>query len=314
MSDDVSADLAAAMQSMEAPAEKPEAVEEVAAPEPETAAEEATEASETTEAVEARPEEKRTVRAPEGLKPEFKVRFAELDTEWQEEILRREADAARGISQLSEQAKLAKDLDRTIAPYEPMIATMGVGKAELVQNMLQTAYVLNMGSPEQKAAVVRGIMEQYGIQVDQPAAEEVNPEVAKLREELSSLKRMMEVGRGQEQKVVSQQAANDVQAFATDPANEFFEDVRGDMALLMREGRATDLKDAYEKACRMNPEVWKAVELKKQRQGLAEQARVAKAAKASAKQVTGSGPGEERKVANDDPRDDLRALLEKQLG
>lgn len=312
MSDDLSADLAAVMQSMDAPSDaqppddKPEATAEIAAEE-KTGEEAAT----VEDKPEDKPEDKKPVRAPEGLKPEFKVRFAELDPEWQEEILRREQDAARGISQLSEQAKLSKELDRVIAPYEPMMQLMGAPKTDIIQNMLQTAYVLNQGSPEQKSAVVRGIMEQYGIQVDMTPPEEVSPELAAVRKELAELKQAIGQ-RPDEGRVISQQAATDVQAFAADPANEFFGEVRESMAMLMRAGGATDLKDAYEKACLLNPDVRKAQEIKKQRQGLAEQARAAKAAKEAGRQVSGSGPVHEAKSAHDDPRDDLRALFDKQ--
>lgn len=314
MSDDVMADLSASFDQLDAPAVKTEperpnndgVTEEV---------EETTETAETTaetteEAPEATTEEKKPLRAPEGLKPEFKVRFAELDPEWQEEILRREQDAARGINELSKEAKLAKELDRAIAPYEPMIQMMGAPKAEIIQNMLQTAYVLNQGSAEQKAAVVRGIMDQYGIELRAAANDEpANPEVAALKAEIAELKGLVRGNVQQDETVTRQQAANDLQAFATNPENEFFNDVRVEMGRLMGAGLATDLKDAYDKACRLNPEVLKAIQLKEQRQGLAAQARAAKAAKESARQVTGSGPTEEVKKVFDDPRDDVRALL-----
>lgn len=312
MSDDVSADLAAAFEAQEPktevkPESKPEPAESQVV-EPTAEAE-----PEAEEAKEEPKDERKPLRAPEGLKPEFKVRFAELDPEWQEEILRREQDAARGINELSEKAKLAKELDRTIAPYEPMIATMGVGKAELVQNMLQTAYVLNMGTAEQKAAVVRGIMDQYGVQVDQPAAEEVDPKIAELNTKISKLEQMLGQQPANDQ-AVRHEAATELQQFAADPANEFFGDVRVEMGKLIQAGVAADLKDAYDKACQLNPEIRKALSIRQQQAANLEKAREAKAAKAAAKQVSGSGVAEERKGAHDDPRDDLRALLEKQLG
>lgn len=309
MSDDIGADLAQAFEAQVAPEArqeaKPEPEERPAddgVTEPEASAEPEQEAA-------PEPEEDKPMRAPEGLRPEFKARFAELSKEWQEEILRREQDAARGIGELSEKAKVAKELDRVTAPYEPMIATLGVSKPELIRNFMQTAYVLSHGTPEQKSAVVRGIMSQYQVQVDQPEPEAVDPQVAQLRQEVATLRESLNGGRQQEAVVVQQQAANDVHAFAQDPAHEFFSDVRADMALLVNSGRATDLKDAYEKACRMNPEVWDAIQLKGKRQDLAAKAREAKAAKESAKQVAGSGPREETRPVYDDPRDDLRELI-----
>lgn len=255
------------------------------------------------------------LRAPEGLKPEFKVKFSELSPEWQAEILRRETDAAKGIGQYAEQAKLAKDLDRVMMPYEPTLAELGVGKVDLVQNMLQTVHILHKGSPQQKQAVVQGIMEQYGIQIDpDAAAATVSPEVAALQREIAELKSTFGSQQQQSSQQISQQVHSDVHAFASDPANEFFPDVKESMGKLIGAGLAADLKDAYNKACAMNPEVSKALGLKQANLKQLEAAREAKAAKDAAKQVTGSGPGHEAKKPHDDPRDDVRELVDKAWG
>ena len=314
--DSVDADLAAAFEAHEEvkPEVKPDA-EVKAEAKDDGEQEEKTEVDTPEAKAEEKPEEKQTLRAPEGLKPEFKVRFAELDPEWQAEILRREQDAARGISNLSEQAKLAKDIDRVLMPYEPMIQTMGASKAEIVGNFMQTAYVLNHGTPEQKAAVVGGIMQQYGVTLPEPGEQQqVSPEVAALRQELAVIKQQLGAGQQQEGQITRQQAMSDVDAFAADTNNEFFPDVKAEMGKLIQSGIASDLKDAYDKACRLNPEVLKAIQAKERQATQLAAARAAKDAKAAAKQVSGSGPSDEIKKVHDDPREDVRAALEKALG
>lgn len=47
----------------------------------------------------------------------------------------------------------------------------------------------------------------------------------------------------------------EIERFAANPANKFFENVRADMALLYQTGKATTLEDAYQQACWLNPEI-----------------------------------------------------------
>jgi hypothetical protein len=318
MTDNVDADLSAAFDAQSVEADKP--AEAAAKPEADVSPEAKTVDGDA-EQKDDNPDDASAddkpvpIRAPEGLKPEFKVKFAELSPEWQAEISRREQDAAKGISQYAQEAKTAKELDRVIMPYEPMLATLGVSKPEVIQNMLQTVHVLSNGTPQQKQAVVQGIMSQYGIQIDPDAMDpQVSPEVAELRREIAELKNSFGSQQNQSAQEISQKVQADVHAFASDPQNVFFPDVREHMGKLMSAGLASDLKDAYNKACAMNPEVAKAISSKQANSAQLEAARVAKAAKESAKQVTGSGPGHEPKKPHDDPRDDVRALVEKSWG
>jgi hypothetical protein len=57
-----------------------------------------------------------------------------------------------------------------------------------------------------------------------------------------------------EQKLSARETQTQIAAFSADPANKFFENVKGDMAVLLQSGKAATLKDAYDQACWLNPE------------------------------------------------------------
>jgi len=124
-----------------------------------------------------------------------------------------------------------------------------------------------------------------------------------IRAALSPLQREIEVlkqERANEQRLAQQReqqsAVETIQSFATDPKHPYFENVKATMGRLIQTGEATDLSDAYEKACWANPEI-RAVRLKQEAADRAKaetQRRQAAAtqARASAKGLTGSpAPG-----------------------
>jgi hypothetical protein len=53
----------------------------------------------------------------------------------------------------------------------------------------------------------------------------------------------------------ARQVQSDVQKFAADPRNRFYENVKPQMARLVQAGIANDIQSAYDMACRMDPEI-----------------------------------------------------------
>lgn len=70
----------------------------------------------------------------------------------------------------------------------------------------------------------------------------------------------------EQERALRQAAASEIQQFASavdgngQPLYPFLEDVRGDMARLMQHGFASTLKDAYEQAARIRPDVYAKIE------------------------------------------------------
>lgn len=66
-----------------------------------------------------------------------------------------------------------------------------------------------------------------------------------------------------EEKFAARESLTAIEQFKNDPQNQYFENVREDMAILLQTGKAKTLQEAYDRACWMHPEI-RAILLKSQ--------------------------------------------------
>jgi len=253
------------------------------------------------------PSEKPTepdVGSPVGLSAEAKAAWKDTPKAVQSEIVRRETDFARGIQKYAEGAKRAQAMDNALAPYQQYFAMNGNKPGETINQLLQTASLLQMGSPAQKVQQVAGLIQQFGIDI--PALDQfltsghVPPEVQQQSNTQTEIQKalqpyqqfMQEVQQGrqaQEQGRV-REAGSEVAAFAQNSANEFYETVKMDMADILdmnsQRGINLTLKDAYDRACAMHPQINGVIQSRIQQSALT-------AKRQAAASVTGNqgGPG-----------------------
>ena len=107
-------------------------------------------------------------------------------------------------------------------------------------------------------------------------------------------------------------------SFSSDPNHPYFENVREDMALLIQNGKATSLQDAYEMACWANPET-RAILLRSQSNPTPNAAQAVQKAKAAAKAVGGApapgfNPGAKDAPKNMSIREAAMHAVNQQLG
>lgn len=226
-------------------------------------------------------------RPPSSWSAAAKVKFSQIDPDVQKEVLKREEDFHKGIEQYKAKAAFGDTLYREIAPYEAMIRSQGSTPEISVRNLLGVAYQLSTGTPQQKQQVISNIANMYGVPMgsaeEQPA---VDPTVYALQKEILDLKTKYEQDYNLRQSSTTSSLSNEIETFKSDPSNIFFDNVREDMAALLQTGRANSLKDAYDKACRMNPDVYQTIMAKQSRESeekrLQEQKKTALEAKRSA--------------------------------
>lgn len=269
------------------PAAQPEAAGESAEAKPEgekaaaelASAEQAAEGAETTTA----PEDA----APSSWRREVAEKWKDTPAEVRAEVIRREADYHKGIEQYKSAAQVAQAFEKVIAPYAATIQAGGVDAFTAVNTLLRADHILRYSDPATKAQYFAQIAGEYGIDLTSvQQAPPVDPAMAALQRQNQQLQRF--------QQEVTQRDAQTVQteidAFASDPKNAHFQEVRDDMSVLLQSGRATSLQDAYDKAVWMRPDIRKS--LVEQQRTEAEKTATAQArdkrAKAAAVGVKGS--------------------------
>lgn len=200
--------------------------------------------------------------APKSWKLATREKWAAVDPEIKAEIHRREDEFHQGLEQYKQAATFGRNLSVAMRPFEANFAAANVTPEAAVQSILATDHVLRNGQPVQKLDRVVGLLQYYGIPltavvqyVQQAGGKPIDPNVAALHQEIAQLKGQQQQQASRQEEQIVQELKAELATFQADPKNEFFSEVRDDMANLLEAGLAKSFEEAYEKACWANPEV-----------------------------------------------------------
>jgi hypothetical protein len=181
---------------------------------------------------------------------------------------------------------------------------------QTVSNLLNVVKSLRSGTPENKAEIMAELIQQFGIDVPQldaslskrvgpngTFAPNIQPAVqAAVQAQMAPFNQFIQSFVSQQQQKeqeIASEASTELQAFASDPKNEFFNDVREEMAdileLATRRGQKISLPTAYQRAIVMRSDLAAIVANRQLKSKAAEATAQAQAAKAKAVSISG-GP------------------------
>ena len=201
----------------------------------------------------------------------------------------------RGIEGYKQDANLGKTFHNIVAPYMPLLTHFKVDAAQLIPNLLEAHKTLSLGTADQKLAYFRQLASDYGIPLEQAAAEApyIDPEVRRLQQENQRLQSERQREHQQASEHARSSAASVLDAFIADPKNIYFDEVGNDIAALLQGGVCKTLQEAYDKAVWANPvtrakEVTRTTAEKAAKDSAEAAARAEAARKATAANVRGS--------------------------
>lgn len=222
-----------------------------------------------------------STKAPESWKPLAKEHWAKLPSEVQAEVARREREITQTLQQTAEDRKLANHFKESIRPFEHMIRAENRDPVTAASELFATAALLRTGTPAQKAQLVAGMVKNFGIDIqalDSALVGETVPDEQSKFSQLLDQRLQPVMGfleeikglRAKREQETSNTVRSEIEEFAGKPENEFFDYVREDMADLMemasRRGAPMTLKDAYDRATKINAEVQQIVQRRKEEQ------------------------------------------------
>lgn len=262
-------------------------------------------------------------RAPQSWKPAAKAKWDKMDPEVRQEVLRREREITKTLSETSQVRRFSDGFKKTVEPYMGRFRSANVPPERAIANLLHVDNTLATAPAEKRAELMAHLIKDYGIDVTMldaalsgagVQADPVSSRLEQLLEQrLAPLTSFVQQSEQQRQNAIQrdfEQQKTTVESMASDPKFPLFELVREDMADLIevyaKRGVDVSLSDAYNRAVQMNPEASAQVkESTKREQALAANARTQRALGASlsvtgapAALKTGVNPG------------DLRATLE----
>jgi len=194
--------------------------------------------------------------APKTWKADAAAQWAALPEGIRAEIHRREENMFAGIEQYKQDAGLGRQFIQSIQQYIPTLQQYGIDPFQQVRSLMEAHHTLALGSPQQKAAMLRrldhdyklGIFDQAGQQLEAPF---LDPAVANLQSQLQDVNSRLENRERQEAAARQSSARTAVEAFASDPKNQYFDECSNEIAMLVQQ--ALPLADAYERAIWLNP-------------------------------------------------------------
>jgi hypothetical protein len=232
--------------------------------------------------------------APKTWSKEALAEWATLTPRAQQEVLKREEDYFRGISQYKERAEIGDRYSQVVTPYAPILQAENIDPVQMFQSFAANHYILSRGTPEQKLELAANMISGYGIDFGQlinhmgdKVLEPVDPRVAALEREISELKNAHQSRQQQDLGAAQQHIDNEISSMAQSPDHPYFNELVEDIIKLFDAGQATNLQDAYDKAIYLNPttrqkEIDRLTALKSTTAAAEEQARKDKLARSTA--------------------------------
>ena len=259
----------------------------------------------------AEPAAKLAIRAPASWSPAAKATFDKLPPEVQQAVAKREQEIDHGLRRKSEEVKRYEPLEQLIAPRRALWAAQGMDEASAIKTLLAAQDLLERDPKQGLEFLARS----YGVNLNtaQPQGQPYQAQPARdSHPEIAHLKQQLQVLQSQVQTAQTAPIVSQIDAFQNDPANLYFENVRDDMAVLLHNGKAADLKEAYDMACWMRPDIRPFLQTA-QAPAVPMQDKAAQARRAAVS-VTGS-PGQTAiRKSNGSIEDDIRAAFEEVAG
>lgn len=223
----------------------------------------------------------------------------------------REEQMRAGVEQIIPKARLADSITKAAEPYMDNVRQHAGGDiAKAVSGLMDADHKLRTLRGNDQAQYVGRLLQSYGVDVralfgfaqqaqQMPAAD---PRVDRIMGEFEALKRA-------QTEAEDTRITSEISAFAKDKPH--FEELRTEMASLVRAGVAKTLSEAYDKALRLNDTLFAQVQQTEAAKKREAADTAAKSARAAAVSVRGATPGTKTTPSK---AQDRRSMLSEQLG
>lgn len=199
------------------------------------------------ETVEAAPVEVESNTMPQSWKKEWEADWKATPKAAQDRFLEREKQMLNGLEQYKEHNEFGRQIKDVVRPYEQYLQSQGVDGIKAVQYLLSAQYRLSNGDQNTKIQMIRDLAKGVGINFDQISGQNPqNNELDPLWNEVKGLKSTLNARIEAEHEQTRQKVSQDVNAFASDPANMYFDEVAEEVIGFIKNG--ADLQTAYKKA------------------------------------------------------------------
>ena len=241
------------------------------------------------------------------LTPDEALKLAEYSNQ-------RENEYKTGVSTYKAEAQNAKALQDAMAPFIPILQQHNIQPTQWIQNLGRAHHTLAMGTPQQKLQMFAQLAQEYGVPLEAVGMAQqgqLDPIVPSLMAQIQELSGKVNTVANWREQQEQQTIQNELARFQDTAKYPYFEQVRETMAQLLETGFTQDLDTAYQKAIRMNDDVFNSWQTEQLRTHEAEKSKAQAVVKAKAHAVSPKSATPSGKIGSE-PKD-RRAILEQQF-
>jgi hypothetical protein len=196
---------------------------------------------------------------PSSWKKDYEESWGKLDPTLQDYITQRESDFAKGVSTYKNQWDQAQPILSTLEKFAPTLQQNGIDPAQWINNLGTAHQTLVFGNPDQKLQMFAQLANDYGVDLNGlTGGQSASPQFSMIAQELSQIKNQWQQFQSQQEQMEQTQLKGEIESFSKD--KPYFDEVRETMAGLLQNNMASDLNTAYDKAVRLNDDVWQKIQ------------------------------------------------------
>lgn len=204
------------------------------------------------------------IRAPSTMTPLLREKWGTVPREMQKFWVDRERDMQTKLQETSDERKLAKDFQTVASPYQDTFRKYGFSAVEHAKDLFSMSHQLHSGTAEQKAQLIHELITQFrpDIGVLSHLASGGQLQATQPTQATPSVDELVRQGiEARDTEIQAADASKALESFASDPRNEYLEDLKPIMKQAIDAGFIEGnnlpdiLRNAYDFAADRHPEV-----------------------------------------------------------
>lgn len=193
--------------------------------------------------------------APKSWPKEMHEHWAKTPPQVQQYWQTREKQMLDGLDQYKQAATFGKTFHDVVSPYHEDFVRHGVEPHRAVQFLLEANRRLTTGTPESRQQAYQELGRNLGLSAQAPVngepAAPVDPRIQTIEQKLAQIEEAQLAKQREALDAARVKSQQEVDAFASDPNNAFFDEVADDIVKFIKAGDS--LQDAYQRAIWANP-------------------------------------------------------------
>ena len=185
---------------------------------------------------------------PKSWHSDYHAQYGTADPKLREYIHKREEQALAGIRKYAKEAEFGTKLREKMQPFEPLFQQYGVDPIQAFDSLLRVHVGLTHGDANQRKEWAKYLAENYNLQELLGPGQQNDQTISELRQQLGRLETTLYADK-------RTKVEAEVQSFASDPKNEYFNELYDDICAAIQKGVASNISQAYEYAQWQNPGV-----------------------------------------------------------